>query len=53
MRVSGQFDNLSYKLEFESMINDAAKAGLEEKKQEVKRQLEDKAKDLFKGLLGR
>ena len=53
VRVSGPFDNLSYKLEFGSMINDAAKAGLEEKKQEVKRQLEDKAKDLFKGLLGR
>lgn len=53
VRVSGPFDGLSYKLELASMVGDAAKARLEEKKQEIKTQAEDRAKDLLKGLLGR
>ena len=53
VRVSGPFESLSYKIEFGNMVSDAAKASLEEKKQDIQRQVEDKAKDLLKGLLGR
>ncbi len=53
VRVSGPFEALSYKIEFASMVADAAQARVDEKKQEIKTQLEDKAKELFKGLLGR
>ncbi|MBT9505514.1 AsmA family protein [Rhodoferax sp.] len=53
VRVSGPFESLSYKLEFSSMVSDLAKARVEEKKQEIKTQAEDKAKGFLKGLLGR
>jgi AsmA protein len=53
VRVSGPFESLSYKLEFSSMVSDLAKARVEEKKQEIKTQAEDKVKGLLKGLLGR
>ena len=53
MRLSGPFDSLAYKIEFSSMVSDLAKARVEEKKQEIKTQVEEKAKDLLKGLLGR
>ncbi|QDL56320.1 AsmA family protein [Rhodoferax aquaticus] len=57
VRVSGPFEQLSYKLEFGSMVSDLAKAKVEEKKEEIKTQIknqvEDKAKDLLKGILGR
>ena len=53
VRLSGPFDSLSYKIEFSSMVGDLAKARVEEKKQELKTQVEEKAKDLLKGLLGR
>ena len=57
VRLSGPFDALSYKIEFGAMLEDATKAKVEEKKQEIKAKAEeavrDKAKDLFKGLLGK
>lgn len=57
VRVSGPFEQLSYKLEFGSMVSDLAKAKVDEKKEEIKTQIknqvEDKAKDLLKGILGR
>ena len=53
VRVTGPFERLTYQLEWASLVSDATKARLEEKKQEIKTQVEEKAKDLFKGLLGR
>lgn len=68
VRVSGPFDNLNYKIEWGAMIDDAAKAKIEEKKAEVKAKvdekvkeaqakakdaLKDRTKDALKGLFGR
>jgi AsmA protein len=64
VRVSGPFENLSYKIEFGSLVSDIAKAKVEEKKaevkakveekkEEVKTKIEDKAKDKLKGLFGK
>jgi len=53
VRVSGPFASLSYKIEFGSLVSDAAKAKVEEKKQEVKAKVEEKAKDKLKGLFGK
>lgn len=57
VRLSGPFSSPSYKIEFASMVSDAAKAKVqaqvEEKKQEVKQKVEDAVKDKLKGLLGR
>lgn len=57
VRLTGPFEALSYKIEFGTMLEDATKAKVEEKKQEIKTKAEeavkDKAKDLFKGLLGK
>jgi AsmA protein len=53
VRVTGPFESLSYKIEFGSLVADAAKAKVEEKKQEVKAKVEEKAKDKLKGLFGR
>jgi len=53
VRVSGPFDGLSYKLELGALVADAAKAKVEEKKQEVKAKVEEKARDKLKGLFGK
>jgi AsmA protein len=53
VRVSGPFESLSYKLELANLVADAAKAKVEEKKEEVKAKVEEKAKDKLKGLFGR
>ena len=53
VRVTGPFDKLSYKLELGSLVADAAKAKVEEKKEELKARAEDKVKDKLKGLFGR
>ena len=53
VRVTGPFESLSYKIEFGSLVEDVAKAKLEEKKQEVKAKVEDKLKDTLKGLFGK
>lgn len=57
VRASGPFDALRYKLDWGAMLQEAAKTQIEEKKREVKNRVEeavkDKARDLFKGVLGR
>jgi AsmA protein len=53
VRVTGPFESLSYKIEFGSLVADAAKVKVEEKKQEVKAKVEEKAKDKLKGLFGK
>ena len=53
VRITGPFENLAYRIEFGSLVSDVAKAKIEEKKQEVKARLEDKAKDKLKGLFGK
>ncbi|OHC70041.1 MAG: hypothetical protein A3H93_00885 [Rhodocyclales bacterium RIFCSPLOWO2_02_FULL_63_24] len=53
VRVTGPFENLSYKVEFGSLVSDAAKAKVAEKTQEIRSKVEDKVKDTLKGLFGR
>jgi AsmA protein len=53
VRVSGPFESLSYKLELGSLVADAAKARVEEKKEEIKAKAQDQVKDKLKGLFGR
>jgi AsmA protein len=53
VRVSGPFENLSYKIEFARLLQEATKARVEEKKQEVQQKLQDSAKDRLKGLFGK
>jgi AsmA protein len=53
VRVTGPFENLAYKLELGSLVADAAKAKVDEKKQEVKAKAEEKVKDKLKGLFGK
>jgi AsmA protein len=68
VRVSGPFANLSYQVQWGAMLEDATKARVEAKKQEIQTKVDDKvkelktqaedavkekAKDLFKGILGR
>jgi AsmA protein len=53
VRVSGPFESLSYKLELGSLVADAAKAKVEEKKEEIKAKAQDQVKDKLKGLFGK
>jgi AsmA protein len=53
VRVTGPFDTLSYKLELGGLVEEAAKAKLDEKKEELKTKAEEKLKDKLKGLFGR
>lgn len=57
VRLRGPFDNLSYSLEAGELLKDAAKAKLDEKKDELKekagKKLEEKLGDKLKGLFGR
>ncbi len=56
VRLTGPFDTVSYKLELASLVQEAAKAKIEEKKQEIQKkatdkiqeQVQDKLKGLFK-----
>ncbi|MDP2793674.1 MAG: AsmA family protein [Sulfurisoma sp.] len=50
VRLTGPFDNISYKLELGSLIQEAAKAKVEEKKQEIKQRVQEKVQDKLKGL---
>ncbi|MDP2811863.1 MAG: AsmA family protein [Rhodocyclaceae bacterium] len=50
VRLTGPFENLSWKLELASLAQEAAKAKVEEKKQEIREKAQGK---LLKGLLGR
>lgn len=57
VRLRGPFDNLSYSLEAGELLKDAAKAKLDEKKDELKekagKKLEEKLGDKLKGLFGK
>lgn len=53
VRVMGPFENLTYRLEFSNMVEDLLKSRVEEKKQEIQTQMQDKVRDLLKGVLGR
>lgn len=53
VRVTGPFESLSFKIEFGSLVSEAAKAKVEEKTQEIRSKVEDKAKDRLKGLFGK
>ena len=57
VRASGPFEALKYQLDWGAMLQEAAKAQIEEKKREVKAHAEeavkDKARELLKGVLGR
>ena len=51
VRVTGPFEKPGFKLEFGSLVSDAAKARLEEKQQQIKQQVNDKLKGQLKGQL--
>lgn len=53
VRLTGPFDNPSWKLEFASALGAAAKARIEEKTEAIKSKAEDKLKDRLKGLFGK
>ncbi|MBI5108409.1 MAG: AsmA family protein [Rhodocyclales bacterium] len=53
VRVSGPFESLSYTLELGSLVTEAAKAKVEEKKEEIKAKAQDQIKDKLKGLFGK
>ncbi|RLJ68249.1 AsmA family protein [Sulfurisoma sediminicola] len=50
VRLSGPFDNISYKLELGSLVQEAAKAKIEEQKQQLEKKATDKLQDSLKGL---
>ncbi|MBI5861326.1 MAG: AsmA family protein [Rhodocyclales bacterium] len=57
VRLSGPFENISWKIEFGSVVADAVKekvqAKVDEKKQEIQQKAGDKLKDKLKGLFGK
>jgi AsmA protein len=50
VRLSGPFDNISYKLELGSLVQEAAKAKIEEQKQQIEKKATEKLQDSLKGL---
>jgi AsmA protein len=50
VRLSGPFDNVSYKLELGSLVQEAAKAKIEEQKQQLEKKATDKLQESLKGL---
>ncbi len=53
VHISGPFTSLSYKLDFNAMIEGAAQQKIDAKKEELKSKAQDKLKDRLKGLFGR
>jgi AsmA protein len=57
VRLTGPFENISWKIEFGSVVADVVKekvqARVEEKKQEIQQKAGDKVKDRLKGLFGK
>jgi len=51
VRLVGPFDKLSYRIEFGKLLEEQAKAKVEEKKEEVKQKAQEKVQDSIKGLL--
>lgn len=50
VRITGPFDKPGFKLELASLVNDAAKARIEEKRDETKQKLQENLKGRLKGL---
>jgi AsmA protein len=50
VRLTGPFDNVSYKLELGGLVQEAAKAKLEEQKQQLEKKATDKLQESLKGL---
>ena len=53
VHVTGPLEKPSFKLELASMVSDSTKARIEDKKQEIKQQAQDKVKDKLKGLFNK
>ena len=53
VRISGPFDALRYKLDFNAMASEMVKQKVEQKKEEVKGKVEEKLREQLKGLFGR
>jgi AsmA protein len=53
VRLSGPFDAIGYKVDLGSVVADKAKERLNEKRDEVRKDAEDKLRDRLKGLLQR
>lgn len=53
VRLAGPFTQLSYKLELGGLVEEAAKAKVEAKKEEIKTRAEDQLKGKLKGLFGK
>ena len=53
VHISGPFTSLSYKLDFNAMIQGAAQQKIDAKKEELKTKAQDRLKDRLKGLFGR
>lgn len=57
VRISGPFDALKYRLDFDALVTESVKGKveqkLEEKKEEAKGKLEEKLQERLKGLFGR
>jgi AsmA protein len=50
VRLTGPFDNVSYRLELDSLVQEAAKAKIEEQKQQLEKKATDKLQESLKGL---
>src|SRR5207237_817946 len=53
VRLSGPFTAIGWKVDFAGMVGDVARQKLDEKKEDVKKKLEDQLQDKLKGLFGK
>jgi AsmA protein len=53
VRISGPFDGLRYKLDFNALASEAVKQKVEQKKEEIKGKVQEQLQDKLKGLFGR
>lgn len=53
VRVSGPFDNLSYRLEIGNLVKEAVREKADEAGQKIKQKVQDSVRDKLRGLLGK
>jgi AsmA protein len=53
VRLTGPFDNPSWKIEFAGLATEAVKARVDEKRQEIQQKAQDQVRDKLKGLFGK
>jgi AsmA protein len=53
VRLSGPFTAIGWKVDFAGMVGDVARQKLDEKKEDVKKKLQDQLQDKLKGLFGK